>query len=297
MAKIFYSPQYCAASYSFDTTRKASWIAESLISNPIDGVVIEEPQPLSPETVRETHTADYVNAIETGEPWSVASSQGFRWCRSLYPSVLSSNGGLVAAVRAALEDGIAGTLSSGMHHARAGYGLGFCTFNGLAIAAKEAVRLGVGDVLILDLDAHGGGGTASLISGEVRIAQLDIAVERFDLSPDTIDMSGKGPIEYLTVLDALLKECRPGLCIYNAGMDVHEKDCGPRGFDANAIAAREVTVFEWASSRNVPIAYTLAGGYSSSQLPKASLIGLHRCTIRAAEHFSRKDSSCLAAAT
>lgn len=278
--KVFYSPQYCAASYAFDTTRKAAWIADSLERKPIPGVEVVEPQPLSVETVAETHSQEYVDAIASGEPWSAASSQGFRWCSSLLPAVLSSNGGLVAAVKAALSDGIAGTLSSGMHHARRNFGLGFCTFNGLAIAAKES---GLDDVLILDLDAHGGGGTASLISGDVRIRQLDIATDPFDTADDTFVATNRD--DYLAKLiwslDSL--ERIPQLVIYNAGMDVFESDCG--FLSVNDIAARETIVFQWCHEKSVPIAYAMAGGYTG-QTTREELVALHRCTIRAANHFA-----------
>lgn len=285
MTKIFYSDAYCRASYAFDTTRKASWIAESLAASPIPGVEVVAPEPLTEDIVADTHSQDYIDAIKTGEPWSIASSQGFRWCKELYGSVLASNGGLVAAVHAALEDGVAGSLSSGMHHARRDSGLGFCTFNGLVIAAKEALKLGCGNVLILDLDAHGGGGTASLLGSNVRISHLDLVVDPFDIHADSVDLSQKSPIDYLTVLDATLSELRPDFVIYNAGMDVFEGDCGPAGFDTNIIAAREATVFTWAAERAIPICYAMAGGYVSQSRTRSTLVAHHRCTIRAASQI------------
>lgn len=286
MTRVYYSPDYCLASHGFETTRKAGWIADSLARRPIDGIELADPEPLSIETVLETHSEDYVRAVETGEPASLASSQGFVWCPSLLRSVLASNGGVVSAVRSALEDGIAGSLSSGLHHARRGHGLGFCTFNGLAIAAAEAVKAGCESVLILDLDAHGGGGTASLISSNVRITHLDLVVDPFDTHDDSVNLHGAGPIDYLTVLDASLKGLRPSLCIYNAGMDVHEGDCGPAGFDAKIIAARESIVFEWAAKSNVPIAFVMAGGYVSPRRSPEELVAHHRVTLRVAAHFA-----------
>jgi acetoin utilization deacetylase AcuC-like enzyme len=234
----------------------------------------------------ETHSEEYVYAVKNGEPSSLACSQGFSWCPRLYRAVLSSNGGVVAAVKAALEDGIAGSLSSGLHHARRSVGLGFCTFNGLAIAAKEAIKAGCEDVLILDLDAHGGGGTASLISSNVRIRHLDVVVDAFDTHADSVDMVGRSPLEYLTFLGKALEGLKPSLCIYNAGMDVHEHDCGPAGFDAHHIAARESIVFEWATANNVPIAFVMAGGYISPRRSLPELVAHHRMTLRVAAHFA-----------
>lgn len=287
--KVFYSDDYCRAAYAFDTTRKASWIAESLRFRPIDGVEVVEPEPASVESILEVHSEEYVNAVLTGEPWNLATSQGFRWCPAMPTAVLASTGGMIAAVPAAIEDGVAGTLSSGMHHARREAGLAFCTFNGLVVAANEAERLGRKNVLILDLDAHGGGGTASLISSKVRISQLDFVVDQFDVHDDSVDLSAKSPISYLAALSACLDELSPDFVIYNAGMDVHESDCGPRGFDTNIIAAREVTVFEWAAERGIPIAFALAGGYTSPTRSREVLVAHHRCTIRAAKSFERKE--------
>ena len=45
--KIFYSPSYTIATYSFDTTRKSRWIAESLAREPITGIELVAPEPTS----------------------------------------------------------------------------------------------------------------------------------------------------------------------------------------------------------------------------------------------------------
>ena len=140
MARIFYSPDYVLARYDFDTTRKAAPIALSLVARPLAGIELAEPPPADRALVERVHYPFYVRAIRTGEPRSVAESQGFDWDPGLWPMVLSSNGGLVAAAQAAREDGVSGTLSSGMHHARRGSGDGFCTFNGLAMAAYAGSR-------------------------------------------------------------------------------------------------------------------------------------------------------------
>src|SRR5262249_23108808 len=139
MLPVYYSPAYVGSGYAFDTTRKARWIAESLSESPIPGVALAAPEALTREQVAEVHDRVYVSAIETGIPRALAESQGFAWDRGLWPMVLASNGGAVAAALAALEQGVAGSLSSGLHHARRGSGAGFCTFNGLVIAARAAL--------------------------------------------------------------------------------------------------------------------------------------------------------------
>ncbi len=161
-------------------------------------------------------------------------------------------------------------LSSGLHHAHRESGAGFCTLNGLAIAARAALAASARSVLILDLDAHNGGGTASLIAADERIAQLDVSVDGYDTyeSSDRIRrVFVSDGVQYLETIARCLDDLdRNGqsfdLCIYNAGMDPHE-DCaigGRSGITGDVLAARETMVFEWCRRRGLPVAFVLAGG-------------------------------------
>lgn len=93
--------------------------------------------------------------------------------------VLNSTAGILCAVDDVCERGheFSCSLSSGMHHARVDRGKGFCTVNSLAIGALCA-RKG-GRVLVLDLDAHWGGGTAQYIKGS-GVLQVDLSTTDFD---------------------------------------------------------------------------------------------------------------------
>ena len=287
--KLFYAPAYVASGVSFETLQKPAWIAESLGRSPIDGITLVEPESLSIGTVEETHDPIYVSAIEAGEPGCLAESQGFRWDASLLAAVLASNGGVVAAAKQALQTGSnAGTLSSGLHHARRETGCGFCTFNGLVIAAREALQAGAKRVLILDFDAHCGGGTASLIKGDPRIVQRDVSVDRFDhYAPQ-----GNALLRVVTqAADWLPAICRQldeagdfDLCLYNAGVDPFEDDEGGglQGITREHLIKREALVFDWARSRKLPVAFVLAGGYLSKKNDRAQLVALHRITARVA---------------
>ena len=290
--RVFYSPNYVGSGYAFDTTRKAQWIADSLAGSPIPGVELVEPVPLTRDQVADVHDPEYVQAIETGTPRGLAESQGFSWDAGLWPMVLASNGGVVAAARDALRHGVAGSLSSGLHHARYGGGDGFCTFNGLVIAAKQALAAGAKSVLILDLDAHCGGGTASLIASEPRIRQVDVSVSRYDDYPENqqsrLVMVRTGS-EYLPAVRGVLDEVgrQTGsfdLCLYNAGMDPCE-ECstgGQAGITRDILAERERLVFAWCRVRRLPIAFVLAGGYIGPGLDEDGLVALHRLTVSAA---------------
>jgi acetoin utilization deacetylase AcuC-like enzyme len=238
------------------------------------------------------HAREYVDSIRTGQPAVMAESQGFDWDAELWPMVMSSNGGAVAASLEALKTGVSGSLSSGLHHARRSRGAGFCTFNGLAIAAAESLRDGAGKVLILDLDAHCGGGTASLVAGDSHVWQIDVSVSEFDQYESsercTLDLVTDAD-EYLPTIIRRLwmlndERLTFDLCIYNAGMDPHEGSSigGLAGITHDILAERERIVFDWCRNRGLPIAFVLAGGYISDDFDEASLVALHRLTLEQA---------------
>ena len=288
--RVCYSPAYVGAAHAFETTRKAAWVAQSLQSRPIEGLSLVGNASLTATQLAVAHSPAYISAVRSGQPRALAQSQGFAWDPQLWPMVLASNGGVLAAARRALVHGVAGSLSSGLHHARRDHGNGFCTFNGLAIAALKALGPTVRRILIIDLDAHCGGGTHSLLAGNRAIKQLDIAVDAFDRyvpsGDNTLDIVGDAGA-YLETLEErlhLLGNQPFDLCLYNAGMDPHEH-CpvgGLAGIDAHLLGRRESRVFSWCSKRRLPIAFVLAGGYIGPQLDRERLVGLHRLTLQAA---------------
>ena len=291
--KLFYSDAYALSGYSFDTTRKGRWVADSLAAEPIERVLLVAPPPLSQPLLLAVHGADYIAAVRTGEPRELAESQGFAWDAGIWPMVLASNGGTVAAALAALETGgVVGSLSSGLHHARRDHGAGFCTFNGLALAAHAALAAGAQSILILDLDAHCGGGTHSFVGADPRVRHVDVAVSSFDsygaAGKNTLDIVRRADGYLPTVtarLEALAGE-RFDLCLYNAGMDPFER-CdtgGLPGITETLLAAREELVFKWFRRAGVPVAFVLAGGYIGHRLDQNGLVRLHRLTLAAAAH-------------
>lgn len=286
---VYYSPSYVAAGHAFETTRKAAWVAESLAVSPVEGVELRAPRSLDERALEAMHEARYVAAVRSGEPRELAESQGFFWDPALWEGVCASSGGIVAAALDALaRRGNAGSLSSGLHHARAGRGDGSCTFNGLALAARAALEAGAGAVLIVDLDAHFGGGTHALLREEARVWHIDVSVDAYDAYGDAprwwssyIERSDDYLPTIAAALDRSASAASFDLCIYNAGMDPHE-DCpdgGLAGIDTRTLSAREAMVFSWCRGRGIPVAFALAGGYLGPRLDEARLVALHRLTI------------------
>lgn len=289
--KVYYSDEYTLASHAFDTTRKARWIAESLRARPVAGVEVVAPAPVTGEQLLAAHDAAYVDAVRTGEPRELAESQDFVWDPQLWTMVCASTGGVIAAARAARRDGVAGSLSSGLHHARRATGAGYCTFNGLALAALDALAQGARSALVLDLDAHCGGGTHSLLADDSRVQLADVSVSDFDQYQPAganrltlVEDAARYLPEIERMLAAVERDEPYDLCLYNAGMDPYQ-GCdigGLAGVTHETLAERERLVFEWLPAHARAAAFVLAGGYSGRDLSQDELVALHRLTIEAA---------------
>ena len=281
--KIAYNPKYTIAEYGFDTTRKAQWIADELQNGAVPNSALVDPVSFvdrAKELISEIHSQDYVQALMTGSPSILATSQGFSWDKGIWEMAVNSTAGVLAATEIALKEGAAGSLSSGLHHARRDSGAGFCTVNGLAVAAAHAKTLIDGRIVILDFDAHCGGGTHSLVKNDEQILHLDLSTNSFD----SYEPSGENCLEigdysdesYLEVIDEMLERI-PGdteLLIYNAGMDPAPM------ISAEALKEREQRVAACATDTQTPAIFVLAGGYTWS-MSQEELVELHLTTVEA----------------
>jgi acetoin utilization deacetylase AcuC-like enzyme len=288
---IHYSEAFVHDGATFDTHVKARLVAARAGRDPRFSIV--EPRAATFEELAPIHSSEYLEALRSGRPPSLARSSGFFWSSALVAGALASAGGVRdAALRALADGGITGSLSSGLHHAGWARGRGYCTVNGLALAAVAAVEAGARRVLILDLDAHGGGGTAEIIRRHSGIEQLDLTVEEYDLYdsdavarlvlPDPGDYLGSLTMELAAVRDPASID----LILYNAGVDPHEQAGGVRGITDETIVARERAVFEWA--RGIPLAFVLAGGYAQEERTLDAVADLHFLTLDAAAEASRE---------
>jgi acetoin utilization deacetylase AcuC-like enzyme len=230
------------------------------------------------------HTREYLDRLfgiglsapeqrALGVPWSP---------RLLRRSRLAVQGTLLAA-RAALEDGRAGNLAGGTHHAFADHGEGFCVLNDVAIAIRRLQADGrLERALVVDLDVHQGNGTAAIFEGDESVFTFSIHGERnyparkmrstLDVGlPDGVDDDA-----YLGALQAhlpvLTKDFRPDIVFYLAGVDVAEGDrYGKFRLSEAGIRARERCVLDWTRKIGVPLVITLAGGYSPNAVQTAIL--------------------------
>ena len=140
---VFYSPAYVVEGRS-ETVTKSRLVAELIESGKAGEVWLEAPKFATRQELELIHTAEHVRSTfeDKGSFLEVGP-----WSQPLLDSILASTGGMRDAVKEALKNGRSGSLSSGLHHARRNAGNGFCQFNGLALAALEALKDEAGELL------------------------------------------------------------------------------------------------------------------------------------------------------
>lgn len=281
---VYYNDEYTACEYAFDTTRKSAVLANRLKQDKNVSVCDpSESKTTAIELINYLHESDYITAVMKGDPLSLAQSQGFEWDPQIATMAIAHSSGLVAAVGEVMsgKSSVAGSLSSGLHHAKRGRGNGFCTFNGLAVAATHAHELGAERVLVLDFDAHCGGGTRSMLPSSV--VQIDVSTSMFDVWDSNNPYDS---LEYATTTD-YIEKISEALCLandagafdlvlYNAGMDPANSRVSKED-----LVQREQMVAEWSSENDHKVVYALAGGYTGLSLDMDGLVDLHQLTVDA----------------
>ncbi len=186
------------------------------------------------------------------------------------------------------------------HHALSKSPMGFCLFNNVAIAARQAQAAhGLRRILIVDWDVHHGNGTQDIFynDGEVHF----FSSHRFPFYPGSGDSNetgtGKGlgavfnlPLKFGTprqefksrfesmLLDAA-KRCRPELVLISAGFDAHAKDpigsLGLESEDFETLSKQVIGVAkEYCGGKIVSL---LEGGYNVDAL--AECVAIHLKTL------------------
>ena len=257
-----------------------------------------QPEPALDEDILRVHTAEWVRKLKTDSltlsermkleiPVSDATVAGF-W--------LAAGGSTLAGTRA-LEDGYAGNLSGGFHHAYPGHGEGFCMIHDVAVAIRTLQARGaIRTALVVDTDVHHGNGTAAIFADDASVLTFSIHQENNYPMPkpaSDIDIGledGTRDAEYLKALERGLGESlermTPDLIFYVAGADPYREDqLGGLALTLEGLEKRDRMVFEHAQQRGIPVASTLAGGYARRV---QDTVHIHVNTIIAAQDvFSR----------
>jgi acetoin utilization deacetylase AcuC-like enzyme len=284
---IYFDSTFVVSGGGLETVRKADEVARR-IRDQFPEIKLVSPEPATVEQLLLAHTEEYIEAFLSGEPYYVASAALGEWSEEVVASVLASTGGVIEAALAALESGKSGSLSSGLHHAASDHGAGFCTINGLAIAALVALQNGAKSVGILDVDAHCGGGTFDILGANPLIRIGDVSTNGYDAwrsgqERHKLEIT-TDPDTYLDVVAEMLEHIGSvDLLLLNAGMDPAEGGStgSTRGFTSELLEQRELLVAEWCERTNTPVAFVLAGGYVGSGLTLGDVADLHMHTVAA----------------
>ena len=210
-----------------------------------------------------------------------------------YEAALRAAGGTCAMVDALLGGdagaGVALHRPPG-HHAVAAQAMGFCLFNNVAVAARQALdEHGAERVLIVDWDVHHGNGTNDIFhaTDEVLFASIHESPLYPGTGPASDAGSGKGEgftinlpvpagsgdetfgslVEHVVVPAA--ERFRPSLVLISAGFDAHVDDplAGCRvtddGYSAMASSLRSL-----ADRLGAPLGIVLEGGYDLGALAR-----------------------------
>jgi acetoin utilization deacetylase AcuC-like enzyme len=180
--------------------------------------------------------------------------------------------------------------SSGFHHAGHDYSHGFCTINGLIVAAMAVKRAGLANrVTIIDCGFHYGDGTQDIID-TLKLdwithwsAGLSFMSESayggplpgypHTFKPTARDFLGSFPniVKYFAT--------KGDLVLYQAGADQHVNDPLGGFLTTEQMIERDRTLFWICREYNRPVAWNLAGGY---QKPLSKVVAIHENTFRAA---------------
>lgn len=242
------------------------------------------PEEATRADLERVHEKDYLDRL-FGEGLSATEQRaiGVPWSpRLLRRSRLAVQGTILAA-EAALEQGRGGNLAGGTHHAFADHGEGFCVLNDIAVAIRRLQHdKRIERALVIDLDVHQGNGTAAIFEGDDSVFTFSMHGERnypsrkmrstLDIGlPDGIDDEA-----YLSTLEInlpkLIENFSPDVVFYLAGVDVAAGDrYGRFNLSDDGIRARDRCVLEWTRRHGLPLAITLAGGYSPNPVRTAML--------------------------
>lgn len=242
-------------------------------------MILHEPPALTGEQLSLAHHPEFVDDVLDCREYNGFGDKD----PDIAATLPYTSGSLLRAAELALEHGIAASFSSGFHHAHYERAGGFCTFNGLIVAARLLHRVGlVSRLMIVDLDYHYGDGTDALIE----LHSLDYVRHETAGAYFGRPEQSEAYLDYVRDVMASLQADPVDLILYQAGADVHVDD--PLGglLSTEEMALRDRLVFEHAHRIGIPIAWNLAGGYQRDENESIEpVLRLHEQTFRIAQEI------------
>ena len=277
MLKVFYTDKYrvpLPGGHRFPMTKYRLTREYLLTNNILKESELFEPDIATQEEILLVHSEDYYESFRTGSIDEKAIRRlGLPWSYDLFLRSLASVGGSLLSAKSALQNGVAGNLSGGTHHAFRDYGEGYCVFNDFAIVSTYLLRNNLAEkIAIIDLDVHQGNGTASILKDNTDVFILDMHGEKnypYEKLPSTLNVSLPDEIDdeqYLSVLENKLDmvfDFEPDIILYLAGVDpVKEDALGRLALTKEGLRERDYMVLNECRKRNIPVSIALGGGYA-----------------------------------
>lgn len=275
MIKIFYNEKQTAkenSSFS-PSAGKPELVVESWKklrrSKAVKFSITSKFKPLTMKQIGIAHDKEHVKQI-----LSCSKSNGFgNTSESVAKSLRWTTASLYhAAVYAVKTGNTAVSPTSGFHHAGFNSSGGFCTFNGLMIAAMLLKQQGlINKVGIVDLDAHYGNGTDSIIrhfnTDYIKHYTFGGHVRKNTNIQNWLEHDLPSALEEM-------KDC--DLIIFQAGADPHIDDPLGGFLTSSEMRTRDKIVFKFAKKNRISVVWALAGGY---QTPIRKVLDLHDTTM------------------
>jgi acetoin utilization deacetylase AcuC-like enzyme len=213
-----------------------------------------------------------------------------------YRAALYAAGAVMTAVDAFLEEGADRAfclVRPPGHHAERSRGMGFCIFNNVAVGARYARDRGVGRILIADFDVHHGNGTQNIFYEDPAVFYF--STHQSPHYPGTGSASeqgqgaghgytcnvplpaGSGDRELIRAYEETFREKAawfdPDMIIVSAGYDLLGSD-PLAGFQVSDGGVARIAGALLAAGRDIPVIFSLEGGYDLSALSRSVMTTL-----------------------
>lgn len=270
---VFFSPQMATTTRSYSpSANKPAQVVDHWKAIALD-IEVHEPSPASIQDLLRAHDEEFVRGVLSCKIDNGFGNRSPHVARSLP----WTSGAMLSAARHALATGsIACAPCSGFHHAGYAESDGFCTFNGLMVAACALLADGASRIGVIDCDMHYGNGTVDIIE------HLGLQKQVLHFTAGARYTRPSRAREFMADLPEFVRSMREcDVVLYQAGADQHVED--PLGglLDDEQLLERDRIVFRVTRELGLPLAWNLAGGYRRDGSGTiAPVLATHTATAR-----------------
>jgi len=222
-------------------------VLEPLLNSHIANVEQIEAQPAAYDQIARVHQPQMIQAIEEvcKQGPGIIDHAPTYITQTSYQDALLAAGGAIACTQAVIHGDAKNAFAiirPPGHHAEPHRAMGFCIFNNVAIAAREALASGMERVMVIDYDAHHGNGTQVACMNDERFGF--ISTHQWGIYPGTgwiedaprakgrlvnvplHEFAGDGTFARVAdeVFKPVVESFRPQMLFISAGFDAHWND-------------------------------------------------------------------------